>query len=187
MKDLFSRLEDRERKVVTLLAAIFGSVVILLTVFGVRAGLDAGRAARRRAGIETAWSVADRSRRTAVSEWERWTQARTDIKELRRTWFYDRSVGIRALREDLRGVLNKAGVTAMDFDYGEADVVKDRIRKMSVRFAWGGSYPAFRHILETIEAHPRALQIAKIEFRNVGGVPGYVEAGFTLEGYAIDE
>ena len=187
MKDLFNRLEDRERRIVALLAAIFGSVVILLTVFGVRAGLDAGRAASRRAGIETAWSTADRSRRVSVSDWERWTQAEADIQELHRTWFYDRSVGIRALREDLREVLSKAGVTAMDFDYGEADVVKDRLRRMSIRFAWGGSYPAFRHVLETMETHARALHVAKIEFRNIGGVPGYVEAAFTLEGYAIDE
>ncbi len=185
--DLIKRLEDRERRTVTSLAAVFGSVVILLLVFGVRARLDSGRAASRRAGIEAEWKTADRNRAAAVGELNQWVQAESDIGELRRTWFYDRAAGIGAIRSDLSEVLTKAGVTAMDFEYGEGDVVKDRLRRLSVRFAWGGAYPAFRRLLETIETHSRALHVAKIEFRNIGGSPGYVEAGITLEGYAINE
>jgi len=187
MKDLISRLEDRERKTVSTLAAVFGSAIILLLVFGVRARLDANRAATRRAGIETNWRTSERNRKAAVEEWEKWTRAEADIRDLRRTWFYDMSEGIRAIRGDIGEVLAKAGVAAMDFNYGESDVVRDRLRRVTVRFAWGGTYPAFRKVLETLETHPRALHVSKIVFRNIGGSPGYVEAEITLEGYEVHE
>lgn len=187
MKDLVSRLGDRERRTVSVLAAVFGSAVILLLVFGLRARLDAGRASSRREGIEAQWKTAERNRTAALSEWDRWVQAGTDVRELRGTWFYDRKEGIGAIRSDLREVLTRAGVPAMDFEYSEGEIVKERFLRVGVRFAWGGTYPAFRRLLETIETHPRALHVVKIEFRNIGGTPGYVEAGITLEGYAVGE
>jgi len=39
--------------------------------------------------------------------------------------------------------------------------------------------------LETLEAHPRALFVSKVDFRVI--VEGHLEAGVTLEGYAVDE
>ncbi|MBN1939373.1 MAG: hypothetical protein JW843_07295 [Candidatus Aminicenantes bacterium] len=187
MMDLVKRLADRERRIVSILAAVFGSIVILLVVFGVRARLDAGRAAARRASIEAEWRTADRDRKAALAQWNRWVQAETDLQELGGKWFYDRAEGIGEIRADLREVLAKAGVAAMDFEYGETEIVRGRLRRVTVRFAWGGAYPAFRRLLEIVENHPRSLNVARIEFRNIGGTPGYVEAGIVLEGYAAGE
>jgi hypothetical protein len=187
MTSLINRLEGRERRIVSVLTGVFGSIVVLLAVFGVRARLDAGRAAARRARIEAEWRTEDRARTGVAALWDRWVQAETDIRELRGTWLYDRDEGIAAIREDLRLILAKAGVTPMDFEYGETEIVRGRFRRVTVRFAWGGAYPAFRRLLEIIENHPRALNVARIEFRNIGGSPGYVEAGVILEGYAVGE
>ena len=186
MMDLIDLLEERERRTVSVLAAVFGALFAILLVFGVRARVGAGRSALRRAAIEADWTTADRARKAADSEWTRWTQAGVDLGELRRTWFYDQSLGIQAMRSDLRDVLEKAGVAAAEIAYGEAEVVKGRLRRVTVGFNWSGSYPVFRHLLETLEAHPRALFVSQIDFRNGGG-PEHVEAGITLEGYSLDE
>ncbi len=186
MMDLIDLLEDKERQTVSVLAAVFGGLFLVLLIFGVRARLDAGKMATRRAGIEASYAASDRARKSADAEWSRWTQAETDIRELRETWFYDPSRGVRNFRLDLDEVLKKAGVAA-DLTYGEADIVKDQLHRVIIGFNWQGTYPAFRHLLETIEAHPRALQVAKIDFHDIGGGPGYVQAGLTLEGYLVRE
>lgn len=187
MMDLINLLEDRERKVVSILAAVFGALFIVFLVFGIRARLDAGRLAVRRAGIEAGLAASERARASAEEEWLRWTKAETDIDDLRQTWFYDHNMGIRLFRKDLDEVLKKAGVSAADITYAETDIVKDRLRRVAVGFTWQGTYPAFRHLLETIEAHPRALQVAKIAFNDVGAGPGFVQAAVTLEGFLLHE
>lgn len=185
MMELFDLLDERERRIVSVLAAVCGALFVLLLIFGVRARVGAGRSALRRAAIEAEWSTADRDRNSAVSEWTRWTRAETDFEELRRTWFYDRSRGIQTMRSDLGDVLKKAGVAAVEIVYGEIEVIKGRLRRFSVGFSWSGSYPSFRRLLETLEAHPRALFVSKVDFRVI--VEGRVEAAITLEGYSVDE
>jgi hypothetical protein len=180
-------LDEKERRFLSVLATIFGCIVAALLVFGVRAALQAGRMATRRAGIETTWNTVERARRAVVRDWERWTQGTADVGRLRGTWFYDQAQGIQALRLDLQEVLAAANVAVPEIQYAEAEVIKDRLRKVSVAFHWSGSYPAFRRILETIEAHPRALYISKIDFQNIGSGPGYLEARFALEGYYVQE
>ena len=187
MMDLIELLEEKERKTVSLLAAVFGSLFIVFLVFGIRARLDAGRMAARRAGFEADLAASERARDTAEAESSLWTKAEADIEELRRSWFYDRSQGIRLFRKDLDEVLKKAGVSSEDMSFTETEVVKDRLRRIQVGFTWQGTYPAFRHLLETIEAHPRALQVAKIVFDNAGAGPGFVQAAVTLEGFLLHE
>lgn len=187
MMDLIELLEDKERKTVAVLAAVFGSLFIVFLVFGIRARLDAGRLASRRAGFESSLAASERAGKAAEAEWSRWTRAGADIDELRRTWFYNRNDGIRPFRKDLDEVLKKAGVSITDITFAESDIVKDRLRRVQVGFAWQGTYPAFRHLLETIEAHPRALQVAKIAFNDVGAGPGFVQAALTLEGFLLHE
>lgn len=187
MMDLIELLEEKERKTVSILAAVFGSLFIVFLVFGIRARLDAGRLAKRRAGIESSLAASERARNTAEAEWSRWTKAGADIDELRRTWFYDRNEGIRPFRKDLDEVMKKAGVAFADITFTEGDIVKDRLRRELVGFTWQGTYPAFRHLLETIEAHPRALQVSKLAFNDIGAGPGFVQVAFTLEGFLLHE
>jgi len=185
--DLVNLLDEREQKTVKILATIFGCVFIALLIFGVRARLDAGRMASRRAGFEASWTAADRSRNAAVREWERWSQAKTDIRNLRGAWFYDQAKGVPAMRLDLQKVLEAAGITITGIEYTAMDLVKDRLRRVSFVLPWSGSYPAFRRLLETIESHPRALFISKIDFRDIGLGSGFLEAGIALEGYYVHE
>jgi len=185
MMELFSFLDERERRTVSLVAAVCGSLVILLAVFGVKAWVDAGRSASRRAAIEAEWTEADRARNVAVAEWSRRDRAETDIRELGESWFYSRARGVREMRSDLGAVLKKAGVAAAEIVYGDAEVVKGRLRRVTAGFSWAGSYAAFRRLLETLEAHPRALFVSKVDFRAVA--EGRLEAGIMLEGYFVDE
>ena len=187
MMDLINLLNEKERKTVITLAAVFGALFLVFFIFGVRARLDAGRMAARRAGIETNLAASERGRASADAELSRWTKAGTDIDELRRTWLYDRNLGIRSFRKDLDDVLKKAGVEAADITFTEADLVKDRFRRVTVGFTWQGTYPGFRHLLETIETHPRALCVSRIVFNDVGVGPGFVQAGIALEGYLLNE
>jgi len=185
MMEFIDLLETRDRRIVSALAAVCGSLFVLLLIFGVRSGLDAGRAASRRKAVETEWAAADRARNSAVAEWTRWARAETDVEALRRTWFYDDVRGIKALRSDLGAVLKKAGVTTQEIVYGESELVKGRLWRVTVAFNWAGTYPGFRRLLETVEAHPRALFVSKVDFRVV--VEGHVEAGIMLEGYLLAE
>jgi hypothetical protein len=187
MTALVDFLDDKERRFLSVLATIFGCLFAALLVFGVRAALEAGRMASRRNGIETSWNAAERARRTVVRDWERWTQGAADVGGLRGAWFFDRARGVQAMRLDLQHVLEAADVPAPEIAFAEAEVIKDRLRKVTVGFRWSGSYPAFRRILETIEAHPRALYISKIDFENIGLGPGFLEARFALEGYYVQE
>ena len=183
--ELFDLLDEGERRIVSIAAVVCAAVFAVLLVFGVRAWLNAGRASARRAAVETEWRAADQARKAAVAEWSRWNGASADIRELRGTWLYDRGRGIQIMRSDLGVVLKKAGAAVPEITYGESEVVKDRMRRYSVGFHWAGPYPAFRRLLETLEAHPRALFVSKVDFRVIG--EGHLEAGVTLEGYAVDE
>ncbi|HNQ80590.1 MAG: hypothetical protein PHF93_00135 [Acidobacteriota bacterium] len=183
--ELFDLLDEGERRIVSIAAVVCAAVFAVLLVFGVRAWLNAGRASARRAAVETEWRAADQARKAAVAEWSRWDGASADVRELRGTWLYDRGRGIQTMRSDLADVLKKAGASVPEITYGESEVVKNRMRRYTVGFHWAGSYPAFRRLLETLEAHPRALFVSKVDFRVI--VEGHLEAGVTLEGYAVDE
>jgi len=187
MTALVDLLDDKERRFLSVLATIFGCLLAALLVFSVRSALEAGRMASRKDGIETRWNAAERARKTVGRDWERWTQGAADVGALRGAWFFDRAKGMQAMRLDLQRVLEAANVPASEIVFAETEVIKDRLRKVTVGFRWSGSYPAFRRILETIEAHPRAIYIANIDFENIGLGPGFLEARFALEGYYVQE
>jgi len=187
MKELYSRLTDKQRKTAALLLTVFSCVFAALAVFAVRARLEEGKSARHRAAIERQWKDADKARRDAVQEGDRWVQAAADIQELRTTWLFDSADGPQAFRTELQRILEMSGVTASEIRYGDHDLYRNRMRKITADFGFLGTYPSFRRFLENVENHPRAVHVEKIDFRNIGSQPGIIESRITLAGYYVSE
>jgi hypothetical protein len=187
MKALASLLGTRERRTLTTLAMVFGAIVAGLVILGVRARIDAGRAATLKKGVEARWLRADRELALVRNEWDRWTRAARDEAELRTSWFYDAADGASAFRLDLQKVLEAAGLRVPDIGFGEVDLVKDRLRRVTAEFTIMVGYAGFRRFLEIVESHPRAFHVEKVDFRDVGGTTGALELRVILSGYYLHE
>ena len=187
MKKLISLLNARERKTLQTAAVLAGAVAAVLLVFAGRAEVRAGREARRLAAAEERAREADRGLEAAKADDGRWIQARADVRELGSKWLYDPAQGIPGFRYDLRQVFQTAGTAAPEIIYGEAELVRDRLRRVTADFRLTGTYAFFRRLLETVESHPRALHVDKVEFEDIGTQPGLIQVRVTLAGYYYHE
>jgi hypothetical protein len=185
MKRLFSLLNSRERRTVRTAAAIAGIVCAALLIFALRAQVRSSRAEERLAAAEARNRDAGRNRDAARNELNRWAAAEADLRELGASWFYDPAKGIPGLRSDLGQVLETAGIIAPEIDYNALDLVKNRLHRVLAEFRFRGSYLMLRRLLETVENHPRALHVDKIEFEDIGTEPGLVQVRVGVAGYLL--
>jgi hypothetical protein len=186
MRELVNLLDLRERKTLSTLAVFFGLVVATLLIFAGRAEVKAGRASRRMAEAESRAGEAVRTRDAAKAEFERWRKAAADVRELGASWFYNRAEGDKGFYQDLRAVFNAAGVVVPEISYADVELVKGRLRRETAEFRLSASYLMLRRLLETVENHPRALHVERVDFEDVGTLqPGLLQVRIVLAGYLL--
>jgi hypothetical protein len=183
MNALFDLLDDKERRTLVRfgLAAVV-ALVLFLAVFGrFRIGLEKEKANSFRVHEATLRIV--KSRDDAKVQWQRWEDAGKDLAELRMSYFYDESLGIQPLRQDLQKIFAQAGTIVTDLDYNYADMEKEKVRKTLVSFTYSGTYAGLKRLLAVIQAFPKFLVIEKLEFPRTGSGGERLSAKMTLAGY----
>lgn len=183
MKELFSLLTLKERRVASTAGAVFGAAAILFLFVGLRERAVAGRAASALAGAEANVQALGRARNEAKREWQAWADAQKDLEAVKTSRLYPGRTAIQDLRLDLQRILDDVGVAAEDMTYGYLEVVKESLQAVIVEFRFSSNFATLIRLLNAVEGHPRFLHVAKIDFLNIGNPPGSLNLRVGLIGY----
>jgi len=183
MKEIFSRLNESERRQLQLLSLLL--LFVLVFFFFVSLGERRGylNLASELQSQEKAAAAAEKSRMTSAEQWARWEQAYRDIEDLKKAYFYKGDEGAKELRLDLQKILAEAGITARSLRYNYANLEKEKVKKINVTFTFAGSYLILKKFLDTIERFPKFLLLEKIDFMKISGGGSLLELRIILAGY----
>ncbi len=183
MKELFNRLNERERRQLSLLL-LFLLVALIFLIFvslGQRRSyydrLDQLQRMEKTAAEAEARSAA------ATAEWIRWEEAGKDLAELKSRYFYNEKDGINQIRLDLRNVFVQAGVNAGDLRYNYVDQIKEDVKKVNITFNFTGSYPILKRFLDTVEKFPKFLILEKVDIPRITAQGSLLEFKIILAAY----
>jgi hypothetical protein len=183
MKEVFSVLNDKERKQLTLLSflLIFALAFFFLVSLGQRRGYHrlAGRVEAR------AKNLADAEAKLAAAStgWANWEQAYKDMAELKEHYFYKEADGVNSLRVDIQKILADSGISASRIRYEYVDRAREREKLIAVKFTFTGSYLILRRLVEAVERFPKFLLLEGIRFTKISNEGNLLELEITLAGY----
>lgn len=117
-------------------------------------------------------------------EWMLWDNARQDIAEIEKDYYYEEDENINQLRLDLRNILRAARIRVVsDMNFDWTDREGEGFNRVGVQFTVAGSYAALKRFIHQVEIHPKFLMIEKIDFRDIDVQSGQVEIRIELAGY----
>ena len=184
MKELFDLLEKKERRTVALLCALL--VACLIFYQGV--ALKQKRIYLQSSGTlptqEKEFEKIKELNEEIKMESLRWDEARQDIADIEKKYFYREDKNINALRIDLRRIFRRARIRVTSdllFDY--TDWEEEKIKRIRVNFTLAGPYVALKRFIHQVEIHPKFLMIERIDFRAVDAQSGQIELNIVLAGY----
>jgi hypothetical protein len=183
MKDLFSLLNARERRLVSVLGIALAAAACVLIFIAFKERGAAGRAAAALTSAEQNYQSLSRSRSEVKKEWQRSVDAQKDMAALKSEYFYAGRNAIEDFRLDLQRLFDRGGIAVADIAYGYAELVKGGIRKITAEFKFSGNYMTMKRFLDMIERHRRFLHVEKIDFLAVGKQPGLLDLKIGLAGY----
>jgi Tfp pilus assembly protein PilO len=182
MKDYFELLSGGEKRGLGLL--LLGAAAALALIAGLMLfrtpELDRTRDRLDRA--ENLLRSAERAVEEKQAERKAWEEARRDLEDLRNGFFYSGEGAMEALRVDIGRILSGVGAQVPPLKYGYSGKDDDPIKKITVSFAYTGSYHSVRRLLAEIEKFPRLLTIETVAFQNPGP-GGILDLRLTLAGY----
>lgn len=183
MKDLFSLLNAKERRLVSVLGIALAAAACVLLFFALKERGGARRAAAALASADQNYQALSRSRNEVKKEWQRSVDAQKDMAALKSDYFYAGRNAIEDFRLDLQQLFDRTGIAVADIAYGYAELVKGGIRKITAEFKFSGNYATMKRFLDRVERHRRFLHVEKIDFLAVGKQPGLLDLKLGLAGY----
>jgi hypothetical protein len=182
MKELFSALDEKDRKRLRLLGLLFLVALFFLLFFSL---------GQRRSYFILVDQLKERQKNAASAEdkrglsatkWGQWEQTSKDIQTLREKYFYHEGQETE-LRLDLRKVFSESGVSSRSLRYNYASLEKEKIGRISVTFTFTGTYPILKRFLQALEQFPKFLLLEKIDFLKISGGGTVLELRIVLAGY----
>lgn len=181
MNELIDILEPRQRRALALIAVLLTAAFVFLV-------MGSGRQRRLYHRIEselTAQKAAfdlTKNGETEQSIWERWEATRRDIDELKEDFFYRQGEGIEALRNDLKRILDHAGLRVSQIKYDYVPFEKENMLQVRMTFRLSGYYIALKKFIHGIESFSGALLIEQIDFVDIDTQTGAIEVKVVLAG-----
>jgi len=117
-------------------------------------------------------------------EWLQWDEARRDIADVEKKYFYRENKNINKMRLDLRKIFRVSNIRVVSdlmFDY--ADWEEENLKKVRVKFTMAGPYIALKRFIHQIEIHPKFLMTERIDFRDIDTQNGRIKLNIVLAGY----
>jgi hypothetical protein len=176
-------LGGREKRILSVLAVLFGAALLFLLylAFVERPGL--GRAERalvqKRQGSERA--AADLAKRK--EEAAMWLQGRRDAEEVRTAWFYQEADGIVPFVADVESILNGVAIEPTQKNYSYDDLRGEKAQRVSVIFTCSCSYFMLKRLLDDVERFPKFLFLERLDFLKTPDRGQTLELSITLTGY----
>ncbi|MBN2206077.1 MAG: hypothetical protein JW742_01615 [Candidatus Aminicenantes bacterium] len=176
-------LGRREKRILSILAAIFGVLVVFLLYVAVveRPGLLRTERSLARARESSERAAAELARKK--EEAGMWRQGRRDAEEVRTAWFYQEAEGPLAFMSDVEKILNGAAIEAGQKAYSYDDVRGEKAERINVTFNCACSYFMLKRLLDDIERFPRFLFLERLDFLKTPDRGQTLELSITLAGY----
>jgi Tfp pilus assembly protein PilO len=183
MKELFSRLNEREKARLRLLFLVF--LLVLMFFFFISRGEQRGyfSLADELKAREKVYSDIEQHRMENAEEWAGWEEAYRDMGDLKKTHFYQEGEGVNGLLLDLHKIFAEAGITARSLRYNYASLENNQVKKINVTFNFTGSYLILKKFLDTVERFPKFLLLESIDFMKISGNGSILELKIVLAGY----
>lgn len=183
MKELFSLLEERQKKALAWGAGILGAALVLVAL----AALALPRALDRRAAevrnLRRQFDLAEKERAGRSESVARWEEAAGDLERLRKERFYSEERGIDALRLDLQRIFAGTGPAFPDAQFAYSELDKERARKVTVTFSFQGPYGRLKEFLARVEREDRFLFLERVVFQDIDTGTGNLVLKLTLAAY----
>ena len=185
MKKIFDLLEDREKKTLIVLCVMIAGVVLFLLLISLSQRRSYFNALSSLTVKQKDYDQLNKTKIEKEGEWIRWQEARGDMDELKKTYFYDDDKeGFKRLRLDLEQLLSKVRINVSSrkrYDYVEFK--GETIKKVNVTFDIKGSYLSLKRFIHSVEEFPKFLLIEKIDFLNIDAGGNVLELRIILAGY----
>jgi hypothetical protein len=183
MKELVNLLESREKRTLTVLAAVLGALVVCLLALALG---SEGASRHQEATVKSLRGeveAADAERTSLQLEFSRWEEARRDSHALRKDRFYRETTGVNELRLDLQKVFSGVGLDFPQAKFDYTELGKEKARKVAVSFNFSGSYGLLKQFLAEVEMQQRFLFVERIHFLNIDAGSGNLLLKITLAAY----
>ena len=182
MKEIFSQLRKRERRILGLVGILFlGSLVFyLLADVSVKGGYY-----RSQDTLSIKQTQLDQQRAgtsAKKAELDNWEQALLDMDDLNKNYFYQKEMVVQQLRLDLDEIFSQIGVPATQIKYDYSDYKNEKISKILASFHISGQYYMIKRFIHYTENFSRFLIIEKIAFIDIDTQTGNLELDITLAG-----
>lgn len=185
MKKIFDLLDDKEKKTLIVLCVMITGVVLFLLLISLSQRRSYFNALSSHTAKQRDYEELNKTKIENEEEWIRWQEARGDMDELKKTYFYDDDKeGFEQLRLDLEQLLSKARINVSSrkkYDYVEFK--GETIKKVNVTFDIKGSYLSLKRFIHSVEEFPKFLLIEKVDFLNIDAGGNVLELRVVLAGY----
>jgi len=185
MKKIFDLLDDKEKKTLSVLCVLIAGVVLFLLLISLSQKRSYFNALSSHTVKQKNYEQLNKAKIEKKGEWIRWQEARRDMDELKKKYFYDDDKeGFEQLRLDLEQLLNKARINVSSrkkYDYVEFK--GETIKKVNVTFDIKGSYLSLKRFIHSVEEFPKFLLIEKVDFLNIDAGGNVLELRVVLAGY----
>lgn len=183
MKDIFSFISQKERKVLGLFCLILGLALFFYAFFTLGMKRSYSRSVNLLSAVQKDFQTAETSRAQKAMESQKWEQAQQDIQELRETYFYSDSEWVKDLMMDLQHILETSGIqhSRKKFDYVVFE--KEEIRKVLVEFTVTGRYVPLKNFIHAVESFQKFLMIERIDFLDIDPQGQGIKLKIQLVGY----
>jgi Tfp pilus assembly protein PilO len=184
MKELLELLDAKERRILVLMGILLVFALLFQTFFALHQKKTYFRYVDSLPSQERQYEKIQETDKNLKAEWLRWDEARRDIPQIEKTYFYKEADVANEVRVDLRKIFQVSKVrlaSDLRFDYSEEK--EEKTNRLRVRFTLEGSYSALKKFIFEVEKHPRFLMVEKIDFEDISARGGGIELAIVLAGY----
>lgn len=184
MKELFDFLTKKERKLLVLLCVILLAGLFFHEVFALKQKRTYSFAVQSLPAQKKEYAQVKKLNKDIKLEWLQWDEARRDIAEIEKKYFYRENKDSNKMRLDLRKIFRTAKIRIVSdlmFDY--TDWGEETVNRVRVNFTMAGPYIALKRLIHQVEIHPKFLMIERIDFRDIDTQSGRIELNIVLAGY----
>ncbi len=184
MKEIFDLLDAKERRILAVICIFLLASLIFHAAFALHERKTYFRSVESLPSEQKEYEKILEQNKVKKAEWLRWDEARREIPQIEKIYFYREKDVANEVRLDLRKIFQMSGVRCVSplrFDYSEEK--NEKTNKVRVRFTLAGSYFALKKFIYEIERHPKFLMIEKIDFEDIAAQGSAIELAIVLAGY----
>ncbi|MCJ7578912.1 MAG: hypothetical protein MUP98_00075 [Candidatus Aminicenantes bacterium] len=183
MKNIFSFISQKERRILGLLCLILGVALFFYVFFSLGIKRSYTRSLDFLSAVQRDLQTAETSEAQKSTESQKWELAQQDIRELRDTYFYSDLEWMKELRMDLQRILETSGIQDSRKKFEYVDFEKEEIRKVIVDFTITGRYMSLKNFIHAVESFQKFLVIEKIDFLDIDPQGRGIKLRILLAGY----